>query len=206
MAKKVGDMNKCFLLALAFSLFGAQLASAQPSRVILIRHAEKPADDTETHLSPRGYERAKALVAFFSANTVIHEKGAPDFLIAMPTKKDGSGSVRAIETLQPLATSLQKEIDLSAKKKELKELAQKLLADEKYNGKVVVVCWNHDGLPEVAKGLGLGEQTPGWDPKVFDRAWIIDFAENKISKFQDIPQHLLDGDSQEAVTTPANKF
>lgn len=194
-------MKTLFVLVLASYTF-LPFAFATPSRVILIRHAEKPADDKDPHLAPIGRERAKGLVNFFKNDDVIKEKSTPSEIIAMPTHKDSTGSVRAIETVEPFATDRGIQIDLSFKKKEFSSLAQKLLSQEKYNGKVVLICWNREGVPEIAKGLGVDEKLTLWETSVFDRAWILDFSDGKLSLFRDIPQRILGGDSLPATQAP----
>jgi hypothetical protein len=52
---------RCVLLIAVAELFFAapRSALAQPAKVILLRHAEKPADPHELHLDERGRERAE---------------------------------------------------------------------------------------------------------------------------------------------------
>lgn len=78
---------KAALLLLA----GAALASAQ-STVFLIRHGEKPSDDSDPNLSAQGLQRAQCLRNVFGASSsydigyIIAEKpkGASDFIEIMP--------------------------------------------------------------------------------------------------------------------------
>ena len=52
-------------------MIGVASVEASPALVILIRHAEKTEIKSDTHLSTRGRDRAKALVGFFTTNTII---------------------------------------------------------------------------------------------------------------------------------------
>ena len=82
------------------------LAFSQPVEIILIRHAEKPVDPTDNHLSPQGLERAKALPVLFTHNTEFTTNGRPAALFAAKPEKNGSR--RAVETLKPTAKKLHK--------------------------------------------------------------------------------------------------
>jgi hypothetical protein len=56
--------------------------AAQPERIILIRHGEKPLDDDKSTLSPRGQERARALVSFLTGAPALIDKRSDVVLFA----------------------------------------------------------------------------------------------------------------------------
>src|SRR5690242_11533265 len=56
------------LLAVLPGLTPARSAVSGPAQIVLIRHAEKPADPTNPHLSPAGVNRAERLVAFIKTD------------------------------------------------------------------------------------------------------------------------------------------
>ena len=69
-------------------------------------------------------------------------------------------------------------------------MAQDLLTKPKYDSKLVIVCWHHGHISDLAMALGVpaAEITaaPGmiglhWDPSVFDRFWSIEFTDNTLS-------------------------
>jgi hypothetical protein len=74
----------CLLLILSFvqprlegdSVSKPNSTNAGPSLVLIIRHAEKPEDQNDPNLSPRGYQRAGALISY--ANGVAAWKDLPE--------------------------------------------------------------------------------------------------------------------------------
>lgn len=184
-------MKTLLFLSLSFFL---SAALATPAQVILIRHAEKPL--TGPHLNERGYQRAQALVSFFETDPQMTQFGVPVAIYAMSPKADGDSSVRAIETMTPLAKSLNLQLHTEYTKKKIDALAKDILSNPAYEGHMVLVCWEHNMIPLIAQALGAKTAPSDWDGSlVFDRAWVIDFKDGKAASFQDLPQHILPGDS-----------
>ena len=159
--------------------------SAGPALVMIIRHAEKPADK-DPNLSPRGFERATALATAFPAH-FPH----PDFLIATKRSKN---SDRSVETITPLAKAMHLEIAHEFKDDDVAELAKSVLTDPKYAGKTVLIAWHHGKIPELAHALGARDAPDAWDEKAFDRVWKITYDKG-VAKWENLPQHALPGDS-----------
>ena len=166
-------------------------AQAAPAQVILIRHAEKPASGNE--LNSQGWQRAKALVYFFKHTPSMTRFGTPAAIYAM-APKGPNGSLRPIQTVTPLADSLGLKINSSYKKGELAGLVGNIMSNSAYNGKMVLICWEHNIIPEIVKDFGWNA-APQWDGNSFDRAWVLNFNGNSVVSFEDIPQRLLPGDS-----------
>jgi hypothetical protein len=80
------------------------------------------------------------------------------------------------------------------KDKDIKKMAGAIISELCFAGKIVLICWHHGKIPDVAKALGISNP-PKWDGKVFDRVWQITFPKGKAS-LQDLPQMLLYGDSK----------
>lgn len=179
-----------FIFAFAFSLSSA---FATPAQVIMIRHAEKP-NDVDIHLSERGYERAKALVGFFLGSKEFQKYGPPVAIYAMGQRKKTT-SVRAIETVTPLAEELGMTINDNYTRDEYDEAAEEILTEKQYDGKLVIICWEHDALSDFASELGF-DDAPDWGSE-YDRAWILDYRDDEVARFRDVPQRLLDGDDEE---------
>lgn len=97
---------------------------ATPAQIILIRHAEKP--ETGNELNERGWQRANALPYFFENNPEILRFGWPVALYAM-SPKDETGSVRAIQTVTPLANYLGLGIHVSFKKNDVDPLMNEIM-------------------------------------------------------------------------------
>ena len=180
------------LSSLAVASLLASAAFAAPAQVIIIRHAEKP--DTGPDLNDRGYQRADALVGFFENDPAATRYGTPAAIYAMAPKGDG-GSLRAIETVTPLAKNLGLKVDADYKKDQLSQVVRDIMGNPKYAGKMVLVCWEHKVIPSLAQAFGWTSAPDSWAGAVFDRAWVLDFAGDKVTAFRDVPEHVLPGDS-----------
>ena len=188
------------VLASSLAIVGGVLASnasAAPARVILIRHAEKPTDDRDPHLSARGHERAEALVGFFTSGKSISTNPPIAALYAARPTRDAR-SMRTEQTLAPLSRRLGLEIRQPFANVQYKALAKQILADGKLDGRTVVICWPHDELPKFAEAFGANPKPKGWKGEVFDRAWVISFDSQKKGgrkvRCETVQQRLLAGD------------
>jgi hypothetical protein len=76
---------------------------------------------------------------------------------------------------------------------DIKKMTNAILNEPGFAGKIVLICWHHGKIPDVAKALGVAKP-PKWDGKVFDRVWQITFPKGKTA-LVDLPQMLLYGDS-----------
>jgi phosphohistidine phosphatase SixA len=151
-----------------------------PKIVMIIRHAEKPADDgkDDPNLSQRGYERAQAL-----AKVIPEHFPRPDFLIATKASKS---SDRPGETIEPLAKTLHEEIEFPFKDDDYERLAHAVLSEKKYASKTVLIAWHHGTIPQLAKALGAKDVPEHWKSDVFDRVWEIRY-DHKTVTWQDLP-------------------
>lgn len=189
------------LLSVAAWALLAGSAFAAPAQVILIRHAEKPAEGAE--LSPQGFKRADALVKFFQANPAVKRYGLPAGIYAAAPKNEDS-SVRSIQTVTPLARAIGVKIDDRFTRGQTNKIVRDLMEDPAYDGRMVLICWQHKNLVEIAQNLAAYNASPAavsalipdfWPDETFDRAWILDLRNGKVSAFKNIPQRLLPGDS-----------
>ena len=171
----------------------AQTASAWPARIVLLRHAEKPPDESAVYLSERGKARAGALAVFLTAEPVLAMNGQPVALFAPKVTKRGH-TFRPYQTLQPLADRLKLSVQTPYGPSNYAALAKHLLSDPDLNGKTVVVCWIHDYLPALATALGVKPKPKPWKGSVYDRVWIVTYQDHR-ALLADLPQHLLPGDS-----------
>lgn len=180
-------MKKCicgFLLCVWMAL------DATPAQVILIRHGEKPPEGN--HLSLEGEERAAALAPFFLGNSAVTEYGTPVALFAAHYQTQVR-SVRSAETLQPLSQALGIPVNTNYEKDDYERLAQEILNNPAYTGKMVLIAWEHHRLTDLAKALGV-QDPPKWHGKDFDRLWILTFKDKGV-KFTDLSQKLMYGDA-----------
>ena len=171
--------------------------STIPRQILIIRHGEKPGDPanddavSDVNLSTRGYERAGALAPYIPATF-----GAPDFLFATQASKHSN---RPVETITPLAAALNLTIDAKHADDDYPQLADELLSNAKYAGKLVLICWHHGKIPKLTAALGGIPPVAKWPDTVFDLVWQINYTEGTTTPANipvpSIPQMLLYGDS-----------
>ena len=193
----VGRMGKWvwrFYWLMSLELVLVTPAFARPTQVILLRHAEKPADESDVHLSDRGRERARALVNFFTATPALTNTGLPTVLYATRMTRTGK-SQRPRETLEPLAKHLRLTIQTPFLAADYAALARHVLTSPACDGKTVVLCWVHEYLPELAAAFGIKPVPRSWKSGVFDRVWVIHWKEER-PELQIVPQRLLVGDTK----------
>jgi len=200
------------------------MSSTGPALVMVIRHGEKlgdPTDDTDRYvnLSIRGSSRAAAIPSLFDSappgweciwsvdgkrvsgtyhltepKPVQPRFPLPGFLFA--TKPSGSSN-RPVETITPLSVALGLTIDAKHADKDYVDVATDILSHPKYVNKVVLVCWHHGKIPDLARYLGAQNVPAKWDGTVFDRVWSIPFKDGAAGALEDAPQQLLYGDSSQ---------
>src|SRR5687768_11876740 len=178
----------------------------------------KKDDDGGNNLSIRGSARAAALPSLFAPGQsqlacdlvldldplmftgkyeTIPLKGTrprfptPETILATAPSKH---SQRPTETVTPLAIALKLHVNdrFADKDADIAKMTKAILNDHSFAGEVVLVCWHHGKIPDIAKALGVAKP-PKWDGKVFDRVWQITFEKGK-AKLEDLPQMLLYGD------------
>lgn len=174
-------------------------------RIMVIRHAEKPSADgtvlgvdftgaaNPDELSVRGWQRAGALVGFFSDANGVRRPGIfkPQFLFAPGTTQQVT-SVRAAHTLVPLADFIGTAISTQFTKGE--ELA--LVRGATALPGIVLVAWEHKAIVDIANALlGRNDRTPqAWPDDRFDLVWVFE-RDDSNWLFSQVPQLLLSGDS-----------
>jgi broad specificity phosphatase PhoE len=134
------------------------------TKIIIIRHAEKPNDDTDPHLAPAGWKRAWAL----SSNPGL--VGPPSVIFAAAASL---GSNRPVETISPLAAALGLSIDATISDHEIERLSAKLRALAE--GTVALVCWHHERIPKLARELGVSNAPRDYGD-VYDQVWELTAA------------------------------
>jgi hypothetical protein len=179
------------------------------TRIMLIRHAEKPDDidggvdqkgKPDKHdLIVRGWQRAGALVQFF-ANP--HDPNGPIKRPAMlfatePTT--GSESNRPLHTVTPLKQWLNIPIDSTIAEGSEQNLVNKALA----SSGVVLIAWHHEKIRAIANLILQNQNAPQkWPGDRFDVVWIFTrAAANGPWTFSQEPQLLLSGDSPDVIAS-----
>jgi hypothetical protein len=179
----------------------------QASKIMVIRHAEKPVGNPPPHgvtfegerekesLTVRGWQRAGALVSLFApANGSFQNPSLtqPQFLYAStPTKRNGSR--RPLETITPLAEKLAIRVNTNYPKLEPEDM----LEEAYLCAGVVLICWQYEFIPKIANHI-VGNKTTApqdWPDDRFDMVWVFDRdgATGQYG-FKQVPQNLLMGD------------
>ena len=130
--------------------------SSPPTKIIILRHAERQSDDKDTVLSEVGQARARALVPLL-------EGLKPDAVIVSELQRTRQTVAPFLEKsrIAPLVRSNEKCVELAA------EILQV------WRGKTVVVAWHRGPNVDLAKALGAREPFPQWGSDTYDRYWII---------------------------------
>lgn len=198
-------IQKLGLATLAFTFLGiASSAWATPAQVLIIRHGEKPA--TGNDLSPQGYQRAQAYVNYFQTNPAVLDYGTPVAIYAMkpadpndPDYSDNSdtedSSNRPIETVTPLAQALGLELHDQYTRKQIPALVNDIMSNPDYDGRMVLICWEHKVINDIAAQFGVNPEPDKWSDDVYDQVWEINFSGDQVSNFKEFSEHLMPWDN-----------
>jgi len=197
-----------FMVCTAVLLQAANCWSA-PAAVFIIRHGEKElALDPQgrpitekgkpkytKYLSLRGWQRAHAIS--FDRNFFDNsEFGVPVAIFASPPPA-ATDSIRPIETITPLAKRLGLKVNHTIPVGDQPKLAEYIMNNKAFDGKLVVLSFEHHHIPGLAAAFKATEAPKTWANDVFDRIWEIrfDIKTGKVLSFSNNPQKLLFGDS-----------
>ena len=185
-----------------------------PSKIMLIRHAERPdpngnfgvtiaGREDRRELSVRGWQRAGALISLFGPSVTrgsVSRLASPTAIFA---SRPTPNSVRPLHTVETLAQLLSIGIGVSYDNGD--EAA--LVASALNAGGVVLVSWKHDALPRLGNTI-IGDTIIGdtetcpqtWPAERFDLVWVFDRVDASSPwKFEQVPQLLLHGDRTEPI-------
>lgn len=177
------------------------------TKIMLLRHAEKPAKDNAPYgvtrkgerskesLEVRGWQRAGALANLFvPANGHFNHSAlvTPQFLYASkPLRRKGSR--RPLETITPLAEKLLLKVNSTFQRSQLVSMVEDAFSRKG----VVLICWQREYIPDIA-ALILGGKNIApseWPENRFDVIWVFDLQRSSSTyKFRQVPQELLAGD------------
>jgi broad specificity phosphatase PhoE len=214
------DLTRSFAARNRYNLEETMSATFSATKVMLIRHAEKPTSTASginidgapdsSSLIPQGWQRAGALNGLFTS--AIGPLPTPQFLFAPnlfgkskasnAKKHSSSGtSRRPYETITPLSQKLGITINAIPGSKNPAQYAKgdypaMLTAALALQG-IVLIAWEHGEIPNIANQI-LGNKTTApqkWPSERFDMVWVFDLntATNAYS-FNQAPQLLLQGD------------
>jgi len=185
------------------------------TKIMIIRHAEKPADDGSIagvsqaglqdpeELAVRGWQRSGALIGLFAppkrafASPLL---ATPDVIFASGVAKH-SNSLRPQHTVLALADFIGQQLDLSHTKGE----ENLLVANVRSKNGNILIAWEHEAIPEIANQI-TGDRTTcpqKWPEERFDLVWVFDWGLAASRwRFEQVPQMLLPGDSSDLIPIP----
>ena len=200
---------------------------AMPTKIMVIRHAEKPDDkhqgvtshgdaDKES-LIVRGWQRAGALTALFDpTNGPLQNPNlaVPKVIYASdPEKpseaddddgKKGSKSKRPLQTITPLAERLgiKDKVNVKFAKGDEKHMVESVLGESG----VVLISWQHQKIADITKDI-VGSKPPTkpipakWPGDRFDIVWVFTppVPSSDHWGFVQVPQQLLSGDADTVI-------
>jgi broad specificity phosphatase PhoE len=175
--------------------------------IMVIRHGEKPGRAVngvtidgvpdEASLTPRGWQRAGALVGLFAPHQgrVYAELAQPQLLIA-PAYASDPEDRRTHQTIQPLSEELR--LEISEPYEEGHELKLGAFVSEQTAARIVLICWEHKRIPTIAEGIAgvvnARDVPREWPASRFDLIWRF-LREPAGYVFSLVPQLLLPNDS-----------
>ncbi|MEM6721924.1 MAG: hypothetical protein AAF611_21530 [Bacteroidota bacterium] len=171
-----------------------------PKEILIIRHAEKPADTSNENLSTKGYERAAAL-AYYLPDAF----GTIDHIFAAGAGPN-SPSERPIETVTPLANRLGEKVHQKFLKDDYQAMVTHILGDDEYTNSVITIAWQHTDIEAIATAFGTKDvPTTPWPEDCFDLVWKLTYNGDQTYTLAQIPQLLLYGDTDTTIVDPVTK-
>jgi hypothetical protein len=208
------------------SLHQAEGTDGPPEVIYIIRHGEKPGARPPAHdkhhqdahfgvdyrgaqdehsLLPRGWQRSGALVALFAPPAGPPPAGlrTPATLLS-PSHGDPAKTAvrRTYQTIQGLADHLGLAIGTPFEVGDEPRLATSVLAA---HAGVVLICWEHNHIPAIARSLPTAEGTvipAAWPDDRYDVIWSFTRLPGEPQvryAFGQVPQRLLAGDTHEVI-------
>lgn len=146
-------MKQYGTLFLASLLAQSTLLLALPAQVIVVRHAEK--DPVTRNLTQQGRERAAALAYYLTQTDYLLNFGPPFAIFASRSIPVSDRLLpRTIETMMPTANFLQLPIHIPFNGYQVNEIADLVLENKKYDGKNILICWNHSSIHDLLNAFG----------------------------------------------------
>ncbi len=161
----------CGVGAVIISIALAPPLASQPLQVILLRHGDKDPNRKDYNLSPKGFLRAMALGRLLPACF-----GPVERIGTFELNPTNQKNARSYQTAVPLAVATGVPIQIFWGSRQDSTLAaRQLLADPAFEGRSVVLFWEHQRLPLLARALGW----PGLaaiNDNDFDQMFLLRFS------------------------------
>jgi hypothetical protein len=180
-----------------------------PSKIMLIRHGEKPDKNGEVlgvtesgspdreELIVQGWQRAGALVRRFAPDIGSDPKIARPKILFAPKPNQIDSSVRAQHTIGPLAKLLG-DANIEFGVGDEKKLSDAILQ----LNDPVLVAWEHKHIKDIVANLTNGAvKSPHWPKERFDMIFVL--TPSPRWTLQQVPQMVLPEDSDTQFDTGA---
>jgi hypothetical protein len=178
------------------------------TKIMLIRHAERPNKkdkgvDAEgkrdrEELIVRGWQRSGALVRLFAprhGRFVDPRLAQPKAIFASDVTKR-STSWRPQHTVLALAKELKLKLDVRFPKGDERDLARAAIEAKG----PLLIAWEHEVIPKIVNAIVGNKKTcpQKWPGSRYDLVWVLHRRTPRAKwRFAQVPQMLLDGDSEE---------
>jgi hypothetical protein len=180
--------------------------NAMPKQVVIIRHGEKYTNPGKYYvqLNPKGLRRAGALASYLTltdpstTNVDFLENGPPTILFAArPIEIKDDFTIRCIQTISTVATTLRLPIHSGFASNQENELAEFILTSPECDNQNVLICWHHESIQTIVQALGYDFPNYIYPNNRFDLVWFMPTfpAPQPAVTLTPILQELLYGDS-----------
>jgi hypothetical protein len=184
------------------------------SKIMIVRHGEKPADkgvpkgvthhgekDIES-LSIRGWQRAGALSVLFapSQGPLQNSKLTTPTKLMAPGIGLHSNSKRSEQVISVLADKIGLTIDTKYLKGDEKKVAKQAMSSDG----VVLIAWEHTNIHFIANKIMGDKVVPqAWPEDRYDIVYVFDYdAITDSYVFSQVPQMVLGGDLPTVIALP----
>jgi hypothetical protein len=171
----------CFFIAIVCG----SSCFAQPSQVIIVRHATRNA--TATALTTVGQQRAAAYASYFTQTDFFLKYGAPFAIFA------SRGAGLTVETMMPISELLGLPIHSAYTPFQVNEMANFILNNPAYDGKNILICWVSYSIDNLLKAFGYIPPFP-FPQDRFDLTYVLTFPVSGNPNAPVYSQEILYGD------------
>ncbi|MDT3402653.1 histidine phosphatase family protein [Mucilaginibacter terrae] len=165
----------CWLLILISITAFAQLQNnGADLRIIIMRHAEKPASGD--NLSCKGFNRAMML-----PGVLVKRFGVPAYVyVPSPSTGKATKSGRMLQTVWPLATKYNLTVNSKFDVDDTKALAKNIST----KAGTVLVVWEHNAIGKILSSLGVTAGKLKWQGDDYDSLWVVTVHNGKATLSQ----------------------